>query len=143
MVFSSAIFLLIFFPIVLAGYYNPFIKTRAFRNIFLLAASLIFYAWGEPVFVFNMLASIVVSWLVGLGLEKYPDKRKTIIVVGTIYHVMILLVFKYLTFLAQELGLLLHKDFSWIQIALPIGISFFTFQLMSYQFDVYYGKAKT
>lgn len=143
MVFSSAIFLLIFFPVVLAGYYNPFIKTRAFRNIFLLTASLIFYAWGEPVFVFNMLVSIVVSWLVGLGLEKYPDKRKTIIVVGTIYHVMTLLVFKYLIFLAQELGLLLHKDFSWIQIALPIGISFFTFQLMSYQFDVYYGKAKT
>lgn len=143
MVFSSAIFLLIFFPVVLAGYYNPFIKTRAFRNIFLLAASLIFYAWGEPIFVFNMLVSIVVSWLVGLGLEKYPDKRKTIIVIGTIYHVMTLLVFKYLTFLAQELGLLLHKDFSWIQIALPIGISFFTFQLMSYQFDVYYGKAKT
>ena len=142
MVFSSAIFLLIFFPVVLAGYYNPFIKTRAFRNIFLLAASLIFYAWGEPIFVFNMLVSIVVSWLVGLGLEKYPDKRKTIIVIGTIYHVMTLLVFKYLTFLAQELGLVLHKDFSWIQIALPIGISFFTFQLMSYQFDVYYGKAK-
>ena len=143
MVFSSAIFLLMFFPLVLAGYYNPFIKTRVFKNVFLLAASLVFYAWGEPVFVFNMLASIVVSWLVGLGLEKYPDKRKAIIVIGTIYHVITLVIFKYLTFLAQEAGLLLHKDFSWIQIALPIGISFFTFQLMSYQFDVYYGKAKT
>lgn len=67
MVFSSAVFLFLFLPAVLLVYYNPWVKTRAFRNIFLLLASLGFYAWGEPVFVFLMMISIAVTWLLGLG----------------------------------------------------------------------------
>ena len=140
MVFSSTTFLFLFLPAVLLVYYNPFLKGRAFRNGFLLLASLAFYGWGEPLFVFLMIGSIFVTWLCGLGLGE--RKGKNILIAGTVYHVAVLFVFKYLTFSAQQLGLLLNRDFSAIRITLPIGISFFTFQLMSYLFDIYYGKAK-
>lgn len=146
MVFSSEVFLFVFLPIVLILYYNPICKTRSFRNVLLLLSSLAFYAWGEPVFVFLMIFSIFVTWLVGLFLGKEPIEktgaRKALLIAATIYHVLVLFVFKYLTFTASQLGILLRKDFSFIKISLPIGISFFTFQLMSYLFDIYYGKAK-
>ena len=139
MVFSSTTFLFLFLPAVLLLYYNPILKTRGFRNALLLLSSLFFYGWGEPVFVFLMIASIFVTWLCGLYIGHGTGKRT--LVIGTVYHVVVLFVFKYLTFCAAQLGLLLGRDFSAIRIALPIGISFFTFQLMSYLFDVYYGKA--
>ena len=139
MVFSSTTFLFLFLPAVLLVYYNPILKSRGFRNGFLLLTSLLFYGWGEPVFVFLMVLSIFVTWLMGLFLGH--GTGKTALILGTIYHIGILFVFKYLTFCAQQLGLLLNRDFSCIRITLPIGISFFTFQLMSYLFDVYYGKA--
>lgn len=140
MVFSSEVFLFVFLPIVLIIYYNPIFKKRTFKNVFLLLASLAFYAWGEPIFVFLMIFSIIVTWGLGLLIEK--EKGKWVAVVGTIYHVLVLFTFKYLTFLTSQLGLLLNRDFSFIRISLPIGISFFTFQLMSYLFDVYYKKAR-
>ena len=67
MLFSSSVFLFLFLPIVLILYFNPIVKNRIYRNIILLVASLFFYAWGEPVFVLLMVASIVVNWLIGLG----------------------------------------------------------------------------
>jgi D-alanyl-lipoteichoic acid acyltransferase DltB (MBOAT superfamily) len=77
----------------------------------------------------------------GLKIGDEGKNSKRILIIGIVYHVLILFVFKYLTFVANQLGLLLNKDFSSISISLPIGISFFTFQLMSYLFDVYYKKA--
>ncbi len=143
MVFSSTIFLFLFLPLTVLIYYNPIYSSRKFRNIFLLLASLFFYAWGEPIFVFLMILSIAVGWYVGKRIEAASGKsKKRILIAGVSFHVAILFVFKYLTFLSQQLGLLIHKDFSWLHIALPIGISFFTFQLLSYLFDIYYGKAK-
>jgi D-alanyl-lipoteichoic acid acyltransferase DltB (MBOAT superfamily) len=142
MVFSSTVFLFVFLPVVLVVYYNPIFKGRTFRNIFLLIASLAFYAWGEPVFVFLMLLSIIITWFLGIKIEDGGVNSKRILTLGIVYHVLILFVFKYLTFVANQVGLLLNKDFSSISISLPIGISFFTFQLMSYLFDVYYKKAK-
>jgi D-alanyl-lipoteichoic acid acyltransferase DltB (MBOAT superfamily) len=139
MVFSSAVFLFLFLPIVLAIYYNPFFKGRTFKNVFLLLASLAFYAWGEPVFVFLMILSIIITWF--LGLKLGGRNSKTVLIIGIVYHVVILFVFKYLTFAVGQIGLLLNRDLSGIRISLPIGISFFTFQLMSYLFDVYYKKA--
>lgn len=68
MVFSSTVFLFLFLPLVLIGYYNPVFRGRKFRNVFLLLASLAFYAWGEPVFVFLMIFSIFVTWYIGLRL---------------------------------------------------------------------------
>jgi D-alanyl-lipoteichoic acid acyltransferase DltB (MBOAT superfamily) len=142
MVFSSTIFLFVFLPVVLVIYYNPLIRGRKFRNIFLLLASLAFYAWGEPVFVFLMLLSIIITWILGLKISVGEGKEKRILTVGIVYHVLILFIFKYLTFAADQIGLLFNKDLSSISISLPIGISFFTFQLMSYLFDVYYKKAE-
>lgn len=141
MVFSSQVFLFVFLPLVLIIYFNPFIKTRRFKNIFLLIASLLFYAWGEPVFVFLMIFSIFITWLLGLRLLT-SSKPKAVLIVGTIYHIAVLAIFKYLTFILGQMGLLLNRDLSFIKISLPIGISFFTFQLMSYLFDVYYKKAE-
>ena len=143
LVFSSTVFLFLFLPLTLLIYYNPFIKSRKFRNVFLLLASLAFYAWGEPLFVFLMMFSILVGWYVGWRMEQTLDHslKKRILTAGVSFHVLLLFVFKYLTFTAQQLGLLLGQDFSSINIMLPIGISFFTFQLLSYLFDIYYGKA--
>lgn len=125
-------------------YFNPFFKSRGFRNYFLLAASLFFYAWGEPFFVFLMIISIVVGWYIGMKIEKASTVavKECVLTIGVLFHVLILFVFKYLTFFVAQLGLLLHQDFSVVKVALPIGISFFTFQLLSYLFDIYYGKAQ-
>lgn len=139
MVFSSTVFLFLFFPLVLIGYHNPVFRGRVFRNVFLLVASLVFYAWGEPVFVFLMIFSIFVTWYIGLRLQKRQCRK--ILAVGIGYHVLMLFIFKYLTFVVGELGLLLHKDLSTIDLPLPVGISFFTFQMMSYLFDIYHGTA--
>ena len=160
LVFSSTVFLFLFLPLVLLIYYNPWVRTRRFRNRFLLLASLLFYAWGEPVFVWLMVLSIVVGWTVGLRIEAAlkgaggcaPEnavrrmagrrRAKRWLFLGCAFHLGLLFVFKYLSFAAAQLGLLLHEDFSSLSIALPIGISFFTFQLLSYLFDIYYGKAE-
>ena len=140
MVFSSTVFLFLFLPLVIMIYYNPFVKGRKFKNLFLLLASLFFYAWGEPVYVFLMLISISVTWILAFFLRgRY---KKVVLTVEIVYHVGVLFIFKYLTFLTSQLGLILNQDFSYIKIALPIGISFFTFQLMSYFLDVYKGEAK-
>lgn len=139
MVFSSTVFLFLFFPLILCIYYNPWVTGRKFRNIFLLLASLGFYAWGEPVFVFLMMLSICVGYFVGLHLQA--PKRKYWLTAGICFHVGLLFIFKYLTFVLGQIGLLVGS-LEGFKIALPIGISFFTFQLLSYLFDVYYGKAK-
>ena len=143
MVFSSSIFLFIFMPAIILIYYNPIFTSRNFRNNFLLLASLVFYAWGEPIFVFLMIISIIAGWFAGLKIEQAPTPlyKKKFLIVAVGFHLSILFIFKYLTFIASEFSLLLNRDFSFIKIALPIGISFFTFQLLSYLFDVYYGKA--
>lgn len=146
LVFSSTIFLFVFLPLVLIIYYQPWLCSRTFRNRFLLLASLLFYAWGEPVFVFLMIFSIIVGWFIGRQVGTTSNctqkERQRWLICGVTFHVGLLFVFKYLTFIMQEARLLLHADFSPIHITLPIGISFFTFQLLSYLFDIYYNKAQ-
>ncbi len=139
MVFSSTVFLFFFLPLVLCLYYNPLLTGRRFRNCLLLVASLFFYAWGEPAFVFLLMLSVCVGWFVGRHLQG--KRRKVWLALGVVFHVGLLFVFKYLTFLLGELGLL-HGPLQGFALTLPIGISFFTFQLLSYLFDVYYGKAE-
>ena len=133
MVFSSGVFMFVFLPALLIIYYA--IKHRAARNYILLAASLMFYAWGEPVFIFIMLASVFVNWLTSLAMSKSSHPKLWLTLAVSI-DVVILGVFKYAGFITENLGL------ERVNIALPIGISFFTFQMMSYVFDVYYGRAK-
>ena len=143
MVFSSTVFLFLFLPLTIVIYYNPVCRGRRFRNYFLLLASLLFYAYGEPLFVFLMIFAICAGWLIGLqmGRSEEVKQKKRWLVLGCTGLIAMLFIFKYLTFCSQQIGLLLHKDLSGINIALPIGISFFTFQLLSYLFDIYYGKA--
>ena len=97
MLFSSSVFLFLFLPIVLILYFNPIVKNRIYRNIILLVASLFFYAWGEPVFVLLMVASIVVNWLIGLAMAG-SGRKKTWLVLSVVWNLSLMFVFKYLTF---------------------------------------------
>ena len=137
MLFSSIVFLFIFFPIVLILYYL-FSFSRACQNVILLIASLVFYAWGEPLYVLLMIASILVnSVLAGLvGKVSGIRTRKIILVIAVVANISTLFVFKYLGFVMKTMG------FEPVSLPLPIGISFFTFQAMSYVVDVYRGTVK-
>lgn len=140
MVFSSLLFLFRFLPIVLLGY---FILPRKFRNLFLLLFSLVFYAWGEPTFVILMIASIVINWLGGIFVDKYRKNgsikgAKWALIICSVIDIGLLGVFKYTGFAFENINALLGTDLV-SDIVLPIGISFYTFQMMSYVIDVYRG----
>lgn len=143
MVFSSTVFLFLFLPIVLILYFNPFVRSRKYRNMVLLLTSLLFYAWGEPVFVFVMLLSIAANWRLAIWIDRADGRRKrTIVTAAVLLDLGLLFVFKYLTFVSENIGLLIGREDFVFHIALPIGISFFTFQILSYVLDVYYGNAR-
>lgn len=141
MVFSSAAFLFTFLPITLAGYY---LFPKKFRNIFLTAMSLLFYAWGEPKFVLVMLASILMNYVFGLLVVRWddPKRQKWVLTAMVVANLSLLFVFKYLNFTIQNLNYLFHGAIPQTHITLPIGISFFTFQAMSYVFDVALGRGQ-
>lgn len=146
MVFSSTVFLFLFLPALLLVYYLPVGQRggagrRGWRNGVLLLFSIGFYAWGEPVFVFLMLASVLVNWLLVLLMSR-SRRKKPWMVAAIFFDVVLLGVFKYVSFLSRNLAAITGNDAVIVNIALPIGISFFTFQMMSYVFDVYYGKAQ-
>ena len=136
MVFSSGVFMILFLPSLLILYY-VFAKTRAAKNFVLLITSLMFYAWGEPLFMFIMLVSIFINWYLALLMVR--SHRKFFMTAAIFLDVMLLFVFKYASFISANIAMLTGNDSLRIYIALPIGISFFTFQMMSYIFDVYYG----
>ncbi len=144
MVFSSTVFLFLFLPFTIMVYYNPWFKGRKFRNYFLLFMSMVFYAYGEPLFVGIMILEIVIGWLLGKKIElmQQQKNKKRWLYIGVFFFVAMLFVFKYLTFFNTQFSVFFSVSTPDIDIALPIGISFFTFQLLSYIFDVYYGKAK-
>ena len=139
MVFSSAIFLFIFLPITLAMY---FVCHTKYRNIWLLLASLFFYSWGEPVYILLMLASITLNYFFALGIGHFQYKTKSklpkiILIFSVICNLAGLIYFKYWGFLIGNLNDMFSLNLPLKEIALPIGISFFTFQAMSYVIDVY------
>ena len=139
MVFSSSIFIFLFLPTVLLAYYllRPW---RIAQNIILVITSLFFYAWGEPKIVFLMILSIIVNYVFGLLVDRFRKSKirayATIILMLS-YNLGILFVFKYLNFVASNIGLTLNYE-----ISLPIGISFYTFQAISYVIDVYRKKGE-
>ncbi|MFQ5510008.1 MAG: MBOAT family O-acyltransferase [Leptospirillia bacterium] len=144
MVFSSPIFLFLFLPVVLAIYVAV---PKAAKNGALLFLSLLFYAWGEGVFVLVMLASIAANYICGLLIEKRrgTPSAKTVLAVGVALNLGLLGVFKYAGFLLENLNAALGQigtaPLEMDPVHLPIGISFFTFQAMSYVVDVYRGDA--
>ena len=144
MVFSSDIFVFAFLPCVILGYY--LIKRwRVAANAFLTLVSLIFYGWGEPKFVLVMMASIVMNWLFGFWVEYTKGKKgaqRLAMTLMVVFNLGLLGVFKYLMFAMESLNHWFHLGLPVPEIALPIGISFFTFQAMSYVIDVKRGDGK-
>lgn len=139
MIFSSASFLFAFLPCVTIVYY--LLRSRTARNVFLTFVSLFFYAWGEPWFVLVMLLSIVINWFIALRIGAGGHK-KAWLVVGLVCDLGLLAVFKYLGFLMENVNWIFHLSLPVPQIVLPIGISFFTFQAISYIVDVYRGDGR-
>lgn len=145
MLFSSTTFLYLFLPIVLFFNFVVFKKSRLLQNIFLLFASLFFYAWGEPKFVLVMIASIIVNWFFGLMVSKKRGNKKIsrlIIGLDIAFNLSLLFLFKYLTFTGNIIDSIFGVNLPIPNVALPIGISFFTFQAMSYVIDVYRQKGE-
>lgn len=139
MIFSSASFLFAFLPCVTIVYY--LLRSRTARNVFLTLVSLFFYAWGEPWFVLVMLLSIVINWFIALRIGA-GEHKKAWLVVGLVCDLGLLAVFKYLGFLMENVNWIFHLSLPVPQIVLPIGISFFTFQAISYIIDVYRGDGR-
>ena len=138
MVFSSSVFLFAFLPLFLAVYF--IIPWRPAKNVVLLLFSLLFYAWGEPIYVFLMIGSIIVNWLMALVIDRFQTKRPRLgaLIVALVVNIGILGLFKYETFAAANVNRVLGEGFLVdLQLALPIGISFFTLQAISYIVDVY------
>lgn len=145
MLFPSEEFLFVFLPLVFILYFGIFIHFKNGKNVFLLLASLFFYAWGEPKYVYLMIGVILANWLFGMLVDYFREdkgKGKLIIVLMAVVDLGILGFFKYSGFVVRNLEQLLSKDWSFPEIALPIGISFFTFQAMSYVIDVYRGNGE-
>lgn len=142
MVFSSVIFLLYFLPATLGIY---FVVKKELRNVVLLLASLFFYAWGEPKFVMVLILSILINYLVGIGIHVFRERRKVkwIMAIGVFANLSILFFYKYIDFTIRILNNIFIKiipecePINPLGIALPIGLSFFTFQGLSYIIDVY------
>lgn len=141
MVFSSVIFLFRFFPFFFLLYY---LVPKRMKNLILFFGSLFFYAWGEPVYVLLMLFSTVVDYTHGRLLERFRGRgvTKGILLSSVIINLFILCFFKYADFLVQTLNSLTGLSLPLLNLPLPIGISFYTFQTMSYTIDVYRGQAK-
>ncbi|MDO4344188.1 MAG: MBOAT family O-acyltransferase [Eubacteriales bacterium] len=139
MVFSSITFLCVFLPITFVLHWIlPGIRTK---NILLIIASLLFYAYGEPVYVLLMLASVLLNYIFGLTVNNKGRKRKWALILAVIVNIGLLVVFKYAGFLVELVNSTGWVTLPAVQIALPIGISFFTFQALSYVIDVYRGNA--
>lgn len=151
MVFSSLTFLLIFLPVTALLYYLPDIfsskkkssnmtKFLSYKNLILCIASLLFYAWGEPVNILLMLISILFNYVVGLDMKKHEDNekhRKFLLILALVFDIGILAIFKYSGFVTENISLLTGSHIALTSPTLPIGISFYTFQILSYVIDVY------
>ncbi|MDY5213564.1 MAG: MBOAT family O-acyltransferase [Intestinibacter sp.] len=142
MVFSSIVFLFTFLPISLLIYY---ILPKKFKNAILLLTSLVFYAWGEPVYIFLMIGTIIFDYIMALKIDKYKKNRKKskkYFIFTLLVNVGVLVFFKYIGFIIENINSIFSTNISFENLALPVGISFYTFQVLSYIVDVYLGKVK-
>ena len=144
MVFSSITFLFYFLPIVLLAYY---IVPKKFKNIILLISSFTFYFWGEPKNISIMISMIILSYIGGIIIGKLKEKKKIkfakmVLALTVILDLAALFYFKYIDFFIRNINLYLNKEIDLLGVILPIGISFFTFQILSYVIDVYREEVK-
>ena len=138
MVFSSSLFLFLFFPVFLICYFIP--KKVKTKNIVLLLFSLIFYAWGEPYYIFLMIISILINYYLTIKMDKTHNKNILILIV--IVNLLLLFSFKYTDFFIRNINYIFKLNIKELHLSLPIGISFYTFQALSYVIDVYNKKVK-
>ena len=135
MVFTSISFIYYFLTLLLICY---FVVPKKFRNIILLMFSVLFYFYGEPKYILLMLIEVLISYVVGLLIDKY--KSKNILIIGIFIHVLLFGIFKYFNFVIINVNNLFHSNLNLLNVVLPIGISFYTFQIISYEIDVYNKK---
>lgn len=135
MVFTSISFIYYFLPLLLICY---FVVPKKFRNIILLMFSVLFYFYGEPKYILLMLIEVLISYVVGLLIDKY--KSKNILIIGIFIHVLLFGIFKYFNFVIINVNNLFNSNLNLLNVVLPIGISFYTFQIISYEIDVYNKK---
>lgn len=143
MLFSSLTFLFGFLPILLLGYYV--VPSRKFKNCILLVFSLLFYAWGEPKYILLMLVTILVSYIMGLLINKYDSKpkvKKLLLIISIILILAGLIFFKYTNFILENVTRITKANITFMDIILPIGISFYSFQILSYIIDLYNKKVE-
>lgn len=141
MVFSSTLFLFVFIPVFFLLY---FISPLKIKNVILLIGSLIFYAWGEPIYISLMIFSTISDFFHGKLIEKYrgTTKSKIFLISGLIINLLMLGFFKYSDFLIGIINGIFNTSIPFLNLPLPIGISFYTFQTMSYDIEVYRGQCK-
>lgn len=144
MVFSSSVFLFVFLPLVFLLYK---VSPSKIKNTILIVFSLIFYAWGEPLYVLLMLLSVAVNYALAIGIDTgEPESRRKpryfLLIMTIVFNIGMLFVFKYSNFFVDNFNSIMNLKISIPTIRLPIGISFFTFQAMSYTIDVYRGGTK-
>ena len=137
MLFTSISFLYYFLPIVLIIY---FIVPKKYKNLILFIFSLIFYFYGEPKYIFLMILEILIAYIGAILIDKYKSKK--ILILTLFIHIILLIIFKYTNFLTTNINNVFNTNFKLLNIALPIGISFYTFQIISYIVDVYKDKVK-
>lgn len=144
MVFSSFPFLLLFLPIVLTGYYLlSHVKNDTYQRLFIILASLFFYGYQNPAYLLLILASIAVNYLIAIGIQKTEGKTaKLFLILGVLFNVALIGYFKYYDFFIENINLVAGTDFVLKRIMLPLGISFFTFQQLSFLVSVYQGEEK-
>lgn len=143
MLFSSLTFLFGFLPILLFIYFA--IPNRKAKNFILLIFSLCFYAWGEPKYILLMIVTTLVSFILGLGIEHFKEKlvvKRLLLILSVFLIIGNLVFFKYTNFILENLNNLFNINIDFINIVLPIGISFYSFQILSYIIDLYNGKIK-
>ena len=139
MLFSSMTFVFMFLPIVCALY---LMSNKRFHNPILLAASILFYAWGEPKYLAIMLLTILINYAGALAVEKFNNHKKLWLILTIIVDLGFLIYFKYFNFIIDNINNLFHAHISALDVIMPIGISFYTFQALSYVIDVFRGDSK-
>ena len=139
MLFSSMTFVYMFLPIVCLIY---LCSKKQLHNGILLAASILFYAWGEPRYLAIMLLTIIVNYLGAIAIEKWSKYKKLSLILTIIVNLAFLAYFKYFNFLLDNINHIFSSDIKFVEVILPLGISFYTFQAMSYLIDVYRGECK-
>ena len=137
MVFSSLVFLFCFLPLFLVCYFIP--RKRKIRNIVLLVFSLLFYGYGEPIYLSLMILSIVVNYFIAIIMDR-KNNKKLWLVVACVFNLGLLFLFKYSNFFLDSINNVFNLNIKFLSLSLPIGISFYTFQILTYVVDVYRGE---